>query len=170
MTLLRRFLVVIAFLFWQGGFLFYASVVVPVAQKELATSQEPDSHRRQGFVTRRVTNFLNLSGAIRYDCGRRFAHVDRAPWAPSARATLWLGMTCACRAGLVALPFGLVARSDARSILTGGVHKVACICDQHNSVGIRDAVLVADSGRLGAADQLRVRRCDEKWIGHEEDA
>ena len=30
MRILRRYLVVIALMFWQGGFTFYAAVVVPV--------------------------------------------------------------------------------------------------------------------------------------------
>jgi hypothetical protein len=55
---LRRFAVLIALMFWQGGFTFYAAVVVPVGQEELG------SHESQGFITRRVTNYLNLAGAI----------------------------------------------------------------------------------------------------------
>lgn len=58
MTLLRRSLVVMALMFWQGGFTFYASVVVPIGQKVL------ESHLEQGFITRQVTNYLNLSGAV----------------------------------------------------------------------------------------------------------
>jgi hypothetical protein len=58
MTVVRRFVVVMALLFWQGGFLFYAAVVVPVGQEEL------ESHRKQGFITRKVTNYLNLSGVV----------------------------------------------------------------------------------------------------------
>ena len=58
MTILRRFLVLIALFFWQGGFTFYAAVVVPVGQQVL------HSHLRQGFVTQQVTNYLNLTGAI----------------------------------------------------------------------------------------------------------
>ena len=54
MTILRRFLVLIALFFWQGGFTFYAAVVVPVGQQVL------HSHLRQGFVTQQVTNYLNL--------------------------------------------------------------------------------------------------------------
>src|SRR5947209_13989523 len=57
MTLPRRFLVLVALLFWQGGFTFYAAVVVPVGQDVLG------SHKTQGFITRRVTNYLNLAGA-----------------------------------------------------------------------------------------------------------
>jgi hypothetical protein len=57
MALLRRFLVLTALFFWQGGFTFYASVVVPVGQAQLGDL-------RQGFITRRVTHYLNLSGAI----------------------------------------------------------------------------------------------------------
>ena len=57
-SLPRRFLVLVALMFWQGGFTFYAAVVVPVGQSELG------SHLQQGFITRQVTNYLNLSGAI----------------------------------------------------------------------------------------------------------
>src|SRR5215468_6101686 len=56
--LVRRFLVLVALMFWQGGFTFYAAVVVPVGQNELG------SHLQQGFITRQVTDYLNLSGAI----------------------------------------------------------------------------------------------------------
>jgi hypothetical protein len=56
MLALRRYLVVAALCFWQGGFTFYASVVVPVGQAEFG-------HLKQGFITRRVTFYLNLSGA-----------------------------------------------------------------------------------------------------------
>jgi hypothetical protein len=54
----RRFLVVAALMFWQGGFTFYAAVVVPVGEKAL------DSRLAQGYVTRQVSNYLNLSGAL----------------------------------------------------------------------------------------------------------
>jgi hypothetical protein len=57
-TLLRRCLVVAALMFWQGGFTFYASVVVPLGQAILHPPTE------QGFITRQVTNWLNLSGAV----------------------------------------------------------------------------------------------------------
>jgi hypothetical protein len=56
MLTLRRFLVLAALMFWQGGFTFYASVVVPVGQAALG-------HAGQGAITRQVTNYLNLSGA-----------------------------------------------------------------------------------------------------------
>jgi hypothetical protein len=58
MTIVRRFLVLIALSFWQGGFTFYAAVVVPVGQQVL------QSHLRQGFITQQVTNYLNISGAV----------------------------------------------------------------------------------------------------------
>src|SRR5947209_1507439 len=54
---LRRFIVLAALMFWQGGFTFYAAVVVPVGQSVLG------SHRRQGMITRVVTDYLNLTGA-----------------------------------------------------------------------------------------------------------
>src|SRR5437899_2231150 len=55
---LRRFTVLIALMFWQGGFTFYAAVVVPIGQEELG------SHESQGFITRGVTNYQNRAGAI----------------------------------------------------------------------------------------------------------
>jgi hypothetical protein len=55
MALLRRFLVVQLLLFWQGGFLFYAAVVVPVATEQFGAKE-------QGFVTQRVTVWLNRIG------------------------------------------------------------------------------------------------------------
>lgn len=56
-TALRRLLMLAALGFWQGGFTFYATVVVPLGEQVLGSSVE------QGFVTRRVTNYLNLAGA-----------------------------------------------------------------------------------------------------------
>lgn len=48
----------IAFAFWQGGFTFYTAVVVPVGTDVLGGPAE------QGRVTRDVTRWMNLAGAI----------------------------------------------------------------------------------------------------------
>jgi hypothetical protein len=56
MTVARRFLVLAAVMFWQGGFTFYAAVVVHVGSDVLG------SHLEQGLVTRSVTNYLNMAG------------------------------------------------------------------------------------------------------------
>jgi hypothetical protein len=58
MVLARRYLVLIALMFWQGGFTFYVSVVVPVGTAVLGSAL------RQGFITRQVTGWLNLAAAI----------------------------------------------------------------------------------------------------------
>jgi hypothetical protein len=58
LIVLRRFLAVAALMFWQGGFTFYASVVVPIGQRVLG------SHLEQGLITREVTWYLNVSGAF----------------------------------------------------------------------------------------------------------
>jgi hypothetical protein len=58
MRVMRRFVVVAALMFWQGGFTFYAAVVVPVGQEVLG------SHSDQGFITRQVTRYLNLAGGV----------------------------------------------------------------------------------------------------------
>jgi hypothetical protein len=59
MLTLRRFLVLGALLFWQGGFTFYAAVVVPVGRSVLAKELD-----KQGRITGRVTNYLNLAGGV----------------------------------------------------------------------------------------------------------
>ena len=58
MTTIRRFLVLAALGYWQGGFTFYSAVVVRVGEEVLGSSRE------QGFVTRRVTNYLNAAGLV----------------------------------------------------------------------------------------------------------
>jgi hypothetical protein len=55
---LRRFAVLAVLMFWQGGFAFYAAVVVPVAMSTL----RPPS--QQSFVTLSVTRYLNFAGIV----------------------------------------------------------------------------------------------------------
>lgn len=52
----RRFLVIAAIAFWLGGFTFYAGVAIPMGVEVLGT------HRAVGFITERVTNWLNVGG------------------------------------------------------------------------------------------------------------
>ena len=54
---LRRFLLLSSAVVWQGGFVFYAGVVVP-------TGTELHGHFAQGLVTQRVTHWLNLFGLV----------------------------------------------------------------------------------------------------------
>jgi hypothetical protein len=91
-TLLRRFIVLIALMFWQGGFTFYAAVVVPVGQSVL------QSHLEQGFITRQVTTYLNLAGIAALFCFAWDAIASRDPIAIRRRAR-W----AACLAMAVAL-------------------------------------------------------------------
>jgi hypothetical protein len=58
MTVLRRLLLLLAIMFWQGGFTFYGAVVVPIGSDILG------SHLMQGWITRSVTNYLNLAGVV----------------------------------------------------------------------------------------------------------
>ncbi len=54
----RRFLVLAALMFWQGGFTFYAAIVVPTGTEVLGSAAE------QALITRRVTGSINVSGAV----------------------------------------------------------------------------------------------------------
>ncbi|HWB11461.1 MAG TPA: hypothetical protein VG826_19680 [Pirellulales bacterium] len=58
MATCRRFFILATLAFWQGGFAFYSAIVVPAGEEVLGSSRE------QGFVTRRVTNYLNAAGAV----------------------------------------------------------------------------------------------------------
>jgi hypothetical protein len=57
MTAVRRFAVLCALLFWQGGFTFYGTIVIPVGARVLG------SHREQAVITRQVSLWLNVAGA-----------------------------------------------------------------------------------------------------------
>lgn len=98
MVLARRFLVLIALMFWQGGFTFYVSVAVPMGTAVLRSALH------QGFITRRVTEWLNVTAAVALAvlavelvlCRETSR---RAAW---ARRALWLFMA-ACQAALFRL-------------------------------------------------------------------
>jgi hypothetical protein len=90
-TLPRRFLVLVALMFWQGGFTFYAGVVVPIGRHVLGGELE------QGFITREVTRYLNLSGGITlavlaWDV---LATADRSRLRRWTRVLTWAGMAAA---------------------------------------------------------------------------
>jgi hypothetical protein len=87
MLLLRRYLALAVLFFWLGGFTFYASIVVPVGQ-------EVFGHLRQGFVTRQVTVYLNLAGAVALIClvWDLLAVREDASWRWWGRWLLWAGM------------------------------------------------------------------------------
>ncbi|HYV38247.1 MAG TPA: hypothetical protein VE988_21365 [Gemmataceae bacterium] len=82
--LIRRFWVIAALMFWQGGFTFYAAVVVPIGADVLG------SHLAQGFVTRQVTIYLNLAGAVSLPILALdiAATTDATRWRPRARWAL----------------------------------------------------------------------------------
>jgi hypothetical protein len=94
LLLARRFLVLIALMFWQGGFTFYAAVVVPIGQQVVENAQP--------FITRLVAQWINISGAaalviLALDLA---AAAREARWAHWLRWLSWLGMA-ACLVGLV---------------------------------------------------------------------
>ena len=59
MTTLRRYLSLCALLFWQGGFTFYAAVVIPIAGRVL----HPNLHLR-ARITDGATFWLNWAGVV----------------------------------------------------------------------------------------------------------
>jgi hypothetical protein len=90
-TVLWRSVVVSAFAFWQGGFTFYAAVVVPIGTEVLGSAME------QGTITRRVTVWLNVAGsaALLLFAIDNVVSRDPARWRKVARWLAWLGMAAA---------------------------------------------------------------------------
>jgi len=58
MLLIRRFLVVLALMFWMGGFMFYGAVVVPTNRIELKDMPQ------RGTITQHVTEWMNFAGTL----------------------------------------------------------------------------------------------------------
>ena len=59
MTTLRRYLSLCALLFWQGGFTFYAAVVIPIAGGVLH-----DKLHLRARITDAATSWLNWAGVV----------------------------------------------------------------------------------------------------------
>ncbi len=59
MVTLRRYLCICALMFWQGGFTFYAAVVIPIAGMVL----DPNLHQR-ARITDAATTVLNIAGIV----------------------------------------------------------------------------------------------------------
>ena len=58
LTIARRFFLILAVIFWQGGFTFHSLVVVHVAHRVLGSRVE------QGYITRIASDYMNLAGAV----------------------------------------------------------------------------------------------------------
>jgi hypothetical protein len=113
MRFLRRFLVLIALMFWQGGFTFYASVVVPVG-----TAVLKNSARRQGFITREVTSWLNVTAAVALGVLAVELLLCRDPSRPRRRLrlALWLFMA-GCQGLLLGLHPYLAGLMQTRGLI-----------------------------------------------------
>ncbi len=117
MTIWRRFLVVALFAFWMGGFTFYTGVAIPVASDVLG------SHRAAGFITRQVTQWLNLAGGVTLVVLAWNVAADwRVATRMDRRVLVWtLGFLIACEVALLVLHPVLDARLDvaARRVVDG---------------------------------------------------
>jgi hypothetical protein len=95
----RRFLWVAAFAFWMGGFSFYGGVVIAIGANVLAGGE-----REFGFITRQVTNWLNLIGCFALFIFLINLLID---WRIGSRRWRW--MTLGLWLGLAMLHAGLIA-------------------------------------------------------------
>lgn len=58
MIITRRFILMFALMFWQGGFMFYGAVTVPIVRARLGPGPE------RSLITQRVTQWMNLAGTV----------------------------------------------------------------------------------------------------------
>ena len=109
MTIARRFLVIQALLLWQGGFLFYAAVVVPTGTKLLGAAG-------QGAITARVTDVLNVIGAVGLAALALELSLTRAPnrQRTARRWTAWV-VALVCHGLLIYLHTRLDALLEGRA-------------------------------------------------------
>jgi hypothetical protein len=82
MIVVRRMLVVLALMVWQGGFIFYGAVVVPITRAQV---DQP----LRGQITQRVTGWVNFIGTVALLPA--FADV----WAGTDPRKLWRWLTWA---------------------------------------------------------------------------
>ena len=90
MQMVFRFLVLQSLMFWQGGFVFYASVVVPIATEELGSSFE------QGRISRHVAPWIGIAA---FACLALLAVDQRVHGTSKSRIAVWV-LLAACQVGL----------------------------------------------------------------------
>lgn len=83
MVSFRRFLLLQVLLVWQGGFLFYAAVVVPLGTEVLGSAAA------QGAITARVTDVLNALGVLGLALACLEVSLTRDPFRPRTAARWW---------------------------------------------------------------------------------
>ncbi|HEY2148979.1 MAG TPA: hypothetical protein VGH32_13650 [Pirellulales bacterium] len=115
LTALRRFLVAAALGLWLGGFTFYSAVVIHVGTDVLG------DHRQVGFISERVSNWLNLIGAVALVLALwNMVAIWRtaARWRQAILGATWLVMTISL-AALVVLHRSLdgVLNTDSQEIV-----------------------------------------------------
>jgi len=96
--LIFRFLCLVSLSVWVGGFTFYSAVVIPVLHESLGSLET-------GYVTQRVTDYLNAAGVLAVALWWLSAWADRpAVSGLAGRARLGLlAATTLLLAGLIAL-------------------------------------------------------------------
>jgi prolipoprotein diacylglyceryltransferase len=89
MILVRRFMFLLALIFWQGGMMFYGGITVPVMRSKLsAKTEEP----QRSAITQRVTQWLNLAGSV--SLAIMAADIFLLPMHRFKRSLLWGSAMC----------------------------------------------------------------------------
>jgi hypothetical protein len=114
MTITRRFLVVLALMFWQGGFMFYGAVTVPVIREQLSGRPE------RGVITQHVTQWMNLFGTLALMAMFADVLASRPPVLKRWRMVAWLGMALPHLA-VVLLHRGMSRQMGSAAFLSSGI-------------------------------------------------
>lgn len=150
-----RFLCLFSLSVWVGGFTFYSAVVIPVLHESLGSLET-------GYVTQRVTDYLNAAGAVAVALWWLAAWADRSAGPALARRVRLgsLAATTVLLLGLIGLHRVMDGRLESGS-LRGfyPLHRVYLIVSTAQwfmNLGLMAVVLVPR--RDGRAERLPEHR------------
>lgn len=109
--LVLRFLCLLSLSVWVGGFTFYSAVVIPVLHESLGSLDT-------GYVTQRVTDYINAAGGVAVVIWWLLAWVDRSSGPALARRarTGLLAATTVMLLGLIGLHRVMDSRLESDSL------------------------------------------------------
>ena|ERR1700722_10986132 len=85
--MVRRYIVLLIFALWMGGFTFYTLIVIPTGGKVLDGGE-----RDVGFITQQITNWLNWIGVVALAILGWNARVEGRGFLRWLLAVCWLAM------------------------------------------------------------------------------
>lgn len=149
--LVLRFLCLFTLSIWVGGFTFYSAVVIPVLHESLGSLDT-------GYVTQRVTDYINAAGGVALVLWWLSAWVDCSAGSAVARRTrlILLATTSVLLVGLIALHWIMDGRLESGGLRDfyplHRIYLVASTAQWFVNLGLMTTVLVLR--REGAGQEV----------------